>query len=179
MALPQRRDAFDDQRRQAEEMDRRRIAAENAGTAWFAWWWIWLLIIIAIIWFAGWGWGGYGGWWWGGARGVAVQNVNQANPAQITGRGVAVLNATDKQAFVGQPFRVSNVPVQNKINNQVLWIGANNNSGLLVVLTGTDNSAANAGIQQGTRVNVTGTVEKAPPAAQARQQWSLSNQDAN
>lgn len=173
MALPQKRDPEEWRR----EEERRRNAAERriapeSSSGWWGWWWLWILIIIAIIWFGGWGWGGYGGWWRGRPYGTGAQIVGSVMPS---GPGLAVLNATDKLPFIGKPFQVSNVTVQNKVGNQGLWIGSHNGSPMLVTLTGLDNSAANANIRQGDVVSVTGMVEKAPPANQAKQQWSLNN----
>ena len=45
---------------------------------------------------------------------------------------------------------------------------------MLAVLQGAGHRAASAHLAQGDLVNVTGTVEKAPPATQARNQWKLS-----
>ena len=170
MALPQRRDPYEE-RRELQEIERRRIEEERTGGWWWSWWWIWLLIIFAAIWFAGWGWGGYGGWWWGAPRTTVV-----AQPAgQLSGPGVAVLNATNKTAYVGQSFQIRDVPVQSKASNQALWIGMNNTSPMLVVLTGAGNTAANANIGQGNRIDVTGTVEKAPTAGNVNKSWGLDN----
>lgn len=176
MALPQRRDPEEQQRRQLEleRLEREpEIDRAGAGSWWLAWWWIWVLILLAIVWFGGWGWGGYGGWWLGRPRAVAVQTANGPQ-----GQGIAVLNATDKQAFVGQRFQIRNVPIQKKVSDHVLWIGINNAAPMLVVLTGTGNNAANASLEQGDLVNITGTVEKAPDSAQAKQQWSLNDDGA-
>jgi hypothetical protein len=179
--------------------DNRRLERDDVGRgAGWLWIWIWvIIIIILVVWFGGWGWGGYGGWWWGN-RGAIVQplngngngsgatgtnGVNGANGAAANvlpnGPGVAVLNATDKQTFIGKPFQVNNVPVQNKVNDQVLWVGGNNSTPILVVLTGAGNSAANANISQGNNVDITGTVQKAPPKNQAQHNWQLSGDDAN
>lgn len=206
MASPLRPDP-EERRREYEELERERMERRAAAGAGFAWWWVfWIVIIALAIWWAGWGWGGTGGWWWGrttaapayvpnGAagsngtagtnNGAATANANNGTtpngtgqPA-ISGPGQAVLNATDKNAFAGKHFQVNDVPVQNKINNQVLWVGADNATPMLVILAGNGNSAANAHVDNGSLVNVTGTVEKAPPRAQAKNQWSLSDDDAD
>jgi hypothetical protein len=135
-----------------------------------------LAFIVAIVWFGGWGWAGYGGWWWGNRN---AQIMQPAAVNMMNGSGVAVLNATNKQPFVGRSFNVRTVPVQTVVNDHTLWVGANGATPMLVVLTRNNNTAANANISQGSRVNINGTVEKAPPAAQAKQQWSLSDDDAN
>lgn len=173
MAVPPERRDLNEQ----AEIDRRPYAAGG----WFAWWWVWFIIIIGFIWFAGWGWGGYGGWWWGRPRVEAVQPLT-------TGSGVAVLTSSNKQSFVGQPFEIRDVLVRNKVNNQVLWIAANNTAPMLVVLPANGNGGANPSesanatpsdsISQGNRIDVTGTVQKSPPADQVKQQWNLSDRDA-
>lgn len=152
----------------------------GGGVGWgWTWIWVWLLIlafIVAIVWFGGWGWAGYGGWWWGNRNAQVTQS---AAVPMMNGSGVAVLNATNKQPFVGRPFNITNVPVQTVINDHTLWVGANGATPMLVVLAGNNNTAPNANISEGSRININGTVEKAPPAAQAKQQWSLSDDDAN
>lgn len=170
------------------------MAEQRAASGWVAWWWIWLLIIIGMVWFGGWGWGGYGGWWWGARnRAGYLQPMNPATNGQQYsnarnvsiqphGQGVAVLDATDKQSFVGQKFDASNVVVSKKVNNHALWISANtsNNNGpeMLVVLSGQDNNASNAAIHDGERVTVTGNVIKAPAEGTAKKDWSLSEDGA-
>lgn len=193
MASPQRPDP-DEPRRSYDELERERVERARMSRrgvgmgAGFAWWWVfWIVIIALAIWWAGWGWGGSGGWWWGGrARAVPYGNTYNGTRANgnmgtmaISGPGLSALTATDKQPYIGKPFQVNNVPVQNQVNDHVLWIGANNSTPMLVVLTGNGNTTANAQqIGQGTRVDITGTVQKAPPQAQAQQQWQLSGDDA-
>lgn len=173
----------------------RDIGPGGAGAGW-VWIWVWIvIIIILVVWFGGWGWGGYGGWWWGNRSVRVVQplNGNNNNEGAInngaanngagnalpTGSGVAVLNATDKHPFIGKPFQVNRIPVQNQVNDHVLWVGENNSAPMLVVLTGAGNNTANANISQGNLVDITGTVEKAPPKDQAKKQWQLGDDDAN
>lgn len=157
----------------------RKVDREVGGGVRFGWLWIWIWLaiiafIVAIVWFGGWGWAGHGGWWWG-------HNETRAlNPADNTlnGSGIAVLNATNKQLFIGQPFHVRNVPVQSIVNDHALWVGVNDADSILVILSG-NNAAANTDIAQGNRVNVVGTIQKAPEAARASQQWDLSQDDVN
>jgi hypothetical protein len=104
-----------------------------------------------------------------------------AAAANITGSGVAVLDAQNKSSFVGQSFTINNVPVQKVDNNHAVWIGTNNTrraGPLLAVVSG---NAANTlkNLTVGDRVNVTGTVEKAPPTRQAQREFSISSEDAN
>lgn len=158
----------------------RRVDREVGGGVRFgwAWIWVWLLIlafIIAIVWFGGWGWAGHGGWWWSNHNARVIQQP----VANVNGSGVAVLNATNKQPFIGSSFTVRSVPVQTVINDHAVWIGENDGASMLVVLTGANNTVTNANIAQGDRINVVGTVQKAPAAAQAARQWSLTNDDAN
>ncbi len=172
MALPERRDPDERRTEIQRDWENRRVEErEAAAGGWFAWWWLWMLILVAIVWFAGWGWGGYGGWWgWGGSRPVAT-----TNNVRVAAEGAPLLDATNKTAFVGKLVTLNPVQVQTKVNDQVLWVGGNNTSPMLVVLTGADNSAANAKVGQGDWISAYGSVEKAPPAAQAKQQWSLDD----
>jgi len=165
MALPE--DERREQERRRIELERRSDIARGGGV-WYAWWWVWFVIIIGFLWFVGWGWGGYGGWWWGQPRNAVVIQT----PA---GSGVQVLNASNKLAFVGQPFVIRRVPVQGKISGQSFWIGGNGSTPMLVVLEGNGNTTANANINPGDRVNITGTVEKAPPAAEAKKSMGLDD----
>lgn len=173
MALPQRRDPYDD-RPELREVERRRYEAGGGG--WFlGWWWIWMLIFIGLFWFAGWGWGGYGGWWWGPGRGAAygAPNVNQVNARAVSGDGAAILDATDKMDYLGKTFQVRNAHVQDIVNDHVLWLTGNGSAPMLAVLTGKGNSLANAKVGKGDRVDVIGQVEKAPPASAAQENWKL------
>jgi hypothetical protein len=182
------------QRQQLEQLNRERV---GYSVAW--WWWLWVLILIAIVWFGGWGWGGYGGWWWAANRRRTVVVVQPA------GSGIAVLNASNKAAFVGQQFDLSNVPVTKKVSNRVFWVGTNNSAPTLLVLTAAtgngaqpsnatevsnNNHSANtggAGNDTGSSayngngtaphqiISAKGTVEKAPEAEQAKREWNLSD----
>lgn len=184
MASPQRPHP-DEPRRSYDELERDRIDRRAVGTgAGFAWWWVfWIVIIALAIWWAGWGWGGSGGRWWSG-RGRTTPAYGTTNPgtganqAVVGGPGLSALTATNKHLYIGKPFQVNNVPVQNEVNDHVLWIGTGNSTPMLVVLTGNGNTAANAQIGQGTLVDVTGSMRKAPPQVQAQQQWQLSGNDA-
>lgn len=203
MASPQQRPDPDETRRSYDDLERARLERRAVRTgAGFAWWWVfWVVIIALAIWWAGWGWGGSGGWWWGGrARTAPTYGTTNPTPgtdngtatsgntgaatngtagnAVISGPGLSALTATNKQPYIGKPFQVNDVPVQNQVNNHVLWIGASNAAPMLVVLTGNGNTLANSKIGQGTLLDVTGTVRKAPPQAQAKNRWSLSGGDA-
>jgi len=173
--------------------DRDRVEREVGARVGYGWIWIWIaIIIILVIWFGGFGWGGYGGWWWGNRPRTALVGPNQANgrpaitgqpapagaAAAVTGSGVPILTAANKQIYIGQPFTISNVPVQKTANDRAFWIGANDNDTMLVVLTGNQNNAGNSNVQNGVRVNISGTVERAPSAEQAKRMWSLSDEDA-
>lgn len=182
MALPQRRE--EDPIEQQPLGDVRETDREVGG----GWWtrlWIWLVIAAAIvccIWIA-WGFGGSGGWWWGNRNHAPVANLVTSGPAGTnplpTGSGVAVLNAGNKQAYIGKAFDARNVTVQSMVNNNAMWVGSQNSSMLLIMAGAISDSAANAHIAQGEAINVTGTVEKAPPAAQAKSRWNLSDSDVN
>jgi hypothetical protein len=129
MALPQRKDPdMEEPRRDYGPLPAERpVRATSAG---FAWWWVlWLVIIGLFIWWAGWGWGGSGGWWWGSRRG----NVGTATAAGSSGPGVQALNATDKASLINKAFQVNEAPVQDKVNNQALWIGPDNWNRMLAI----------------------------------------------
>lgn len=176
------------------ELETRGLRSRGSGAGWLAWWWVWLVVILCAVWFAGWGWGGYGGWWWGNrgtAYGYPAATANgttagaagtgagtTANMNMVTGSGAVVLASTDKRSYIGRPFQVNDAVVTKKVNDHVLWIGQDNTSGngasMLVVLQGAGNTAANAHLAQGDLVSVTGTVDRAPSRGQAKQNWKLS-----
>lgn len=181
MALPQRKE---DPIEQQPLGDVREVDREVGGGPWSRLW-IWIVIaaaIVCIIWIA-WGFGGTGGWWWGNRNHTPVANLVTSGPAGTnplpTGTGVAVLNAGNKQAYIGQPFDAQNVTVQSKVNNNAMWVGGKNTPMLLIMGGAANSSSANAHIAQGEAINITGTVAKAPPANEAKSQWQLSDDDVN
>ena len=79
MATPQRQ--FPNERR--TDAVENRPAEEPVRRGGRSWFWIWIVLFIAaIIWFAGWGFGGYGGWWWGRTHGPTV--TQPTNPGGTT-----------------------------------------------------------------------------------------------
>lgn len=165
MAFPNDHDS--EINRQQQELQRLNRRRGSYAFAW--WWWLWVMIIIGIVWFGGWGWGGYGGWWRTRPQVVIVQ-------PEVSGSGITILNANNKQAFVGQAFDLRNIPVQRKISNQVFWVGVNNSTPMLVVLK--VNNSGNGNIQPGSHVSLSGTVQKAPSQTAAKQEWKLSDNGA-
>lgn len=139
------------------------------------WWWgLWIAIFIFAIGWGFWGLSSGNGWWFAGSHKVSTPPMN--------GPGVAALQAPTKQAFVGQEFQANFVPVQKKISSTVYWVGPSNMPTLLVVK---NNSSANGPVKKnattietGNLIDITGTMEKAPPQAQAQQQWALDSSDA-
>ena len=77
--------------------------------------------------------------------------------------------ASDPSQLAGQALTVNDVPVRNE-TGKALWIGYNDLAHVLVVPT---DATALDKIEAGQRVTFSGTVEKMPPADQARKQWSL------
>ena len=100
-------------------------------------------------------------------------HVSTAFNTETTGQGLQVLGALDKQGYVGQTFQVENVPVQTIVNHHAMWVGETRQSSMLVVLP---NSKAVDNAGHGDFVNISGTVKKAPPAAQAKRDWGLNDE---
>lgn len=171
--LPNRN--MSERQREFDELERRR-------GSWFPFWWVWfLIIVVCFFWFAGWGWNGYGGWWWSRSQITAIP--------QVSGTGVVVLNSTNKAAFVGQHVNLQNVPIQQKVNDDVFWIGSNSNPMLLILgdgnngKTSANTNASNnrtlINLRKGDRITIGAQVEKPPATDVARQQWDLTTGGAN
>lgn len=95
-----------------------------------------------------------------------------------SGPGIKVLDAADKQPFVGKHFQADNVPVERKVNDRALWITTGSNPPMLAVVAGGPNSSPSGGkIQPGSPVDASGTVQTAPPGYEAKRQWDLSDAD--
>lgn len=136
----------------------------------------WLILLIAVAAFLYWiafGWGGSGGYWWHNRTMPAQSSASQP----MTGPGLAVLDAADKQPFIGKRFQLSGGPIQRKVSNRMFWIGSNSQSPMLVVLNGNQNPTQFNSLTVGSAVDVAGTVMKAPTTPDAASQWSLSDPD--
>lgn len=163
-----------------------RDKVEREVGAGMRWGWIWvviLIIVILVVWFGGFGWGTSGGWFASRhnpplaatpAANTPTMQGQQPNATAVSGDGVQILTATNKAALIGEPFDIRNVPVKEKAGDHAIWIGANDIEPMLVVLMGDQAAATVGGVAQGSRVDVTGTVERAPSAEIASKQWSLS-----
>lgn len=175
MASPQRPDPDFTPHRDFDQPKGVRPGRPPAGrrARFLLWWLIAVLIAAGIFWWIAWGWGGSGGNWF---RHPAPHQGSTA-PA-MTGAGLPALNAANKSAFIGNQFQVNNATVVNKVSDQVLWIGANDSTATLVILNAAGNSAGNGAIHTGSLVDVTGTMQKAPPESQAMSQWKLSSAGA-
>lgn len=176
MASPQRPDPGGPQPHFEPELDTSGPRRSAKGRLAFAWWWLLLTaaVIFALAW-AIWGWSGTGGWWSAGH----VQSAPSANTSQnaqptISGMGVEVLTAANRRPFIGRNFQVSTVPVIRAVNNQAVWIGTKTAPPMLLIL-GNGSVPANTQISTGTLLDVTGTIEKAPSASQAKTQWNLDS----
>lgn len=100
----------------------------------------------------------------------------------ISGPGVEMLNAANKQQYVGQPFQASNVPVQKVVNKRAVWIGTGNGKRMLAVVQNQRNNTQNvstSNIAAGKLVDVSGTVEKAPSKQRAEHDFGLSADGAS
>jgi hypothetical protein len=185
--LPDRNDFDQDPRMNDPRLTPNGPRYRRAGGSGWAWWWVWFLVLFcAFIWFAGWGWGNYGGWWWG-TRGngptFAGRTYNSGNGPRVNNRGAVpantptngasnatILQASNKRQFEGQPLELTNTPVIKTVSKEVFWVSPKNSAPLLVVANG--NAAIHNAIRQGEAVDVTGTVEKAPAATDAKD-WGL------
>ena len=153
--------------------------------------WIILLLILGV-WYVGFGWGNSGGWFWGDR----TVSAPVANDGELSGSGVVILEVANKQDYIGQSFQVQNISVDHWSGNRAVWIGARHRYlPMLLVFSsaatfapqssdaaspgnaGAAESGGSAGKVQ--RLDVTGTLVKAPPRAQAQQEWNLSDDDVN
>lgn len=165
---------------------------DSAPRKWrFAYAWMVLALLLAF-WYIGFGWGDSGGWIWGhrnaSATGATAGDLNA---------GLVILEVANKQDYIGQSFQIRNVAVDHWSSDQAVWIGSRHSYlPMLLVFpaasplapravgpTGSGSSAgASAGTGTGAKVlylNVSGKVMKAPPTAQAQQQWKLSDDDVD
>lgn len=178
MASPQRRPdpatlRQPENLRALEDMQHRDVQRE-IGSGWrFGFWWIWILIFVGIWWVA-FGWGNSGGYVWGAHGAGAARSVNDA---VLSGPGLPILNAptTQKHIYAGQAFIVRNVPVERVAGAQAVWIGNAQNSTPMLLLVPAGGNASS--LVPGEWLNVAGKIQKAPPAAQAQQQWGLNSPD--
>lgn len=175
MASPQRPDPDFTPRRDFDQPTGVRPGRPPAGrrARFLLWWLIAVLIAAGIFWWIAWGWGGSGGSWF---RHEAPRPASSV--PSTAGPGLPALNAANKTQFVGKPFQVDRVTVQDKVSDQVLWVGADDSTATLVILNGTGSTAGNGAINTGSLVDVTGTMQKAPPQPQAMRQWKLSSAGA-
>jgi hypothetical protein len=157
-----------------EKNQSRTLEQRRRRTVWYWWWGFWIVIFAAAI---GWGvWGAVNGngWWF-----VGRQSPGRVHAPPMNGPGVAVLESANKQSFVGQKFQANFVPVQKKISDRVFWVGAKNATPTLLVVKKSGTAGKNGTtIQKGNLIDITGTMQKAPPQAQAQQQWHLSSSGA-
>lgn len=216
MASPQRQiphEPRQDPRPELQNLQSGGVQKEVSSGWRFSFWWIWVLIIVGI-WYVGFGWGNSGGWIWGHRN-----PVQTTNDAALSGPGVPILNAANKQPYVGQAFEIQNVPVEREAGPMAYWIGSRFNAVPMLVINASNpanqtanaggnsapgrataapaqNAAANAagspnrtanssGVQSAVAafqphewLDVTGKIVKAPSAAQAEQEWGLSDGDA-
>lgn len=200
MALPERRNP-DAPRIHVDDIGDEQEVERSSRGGW-RWWWIWAVVAGLVIWWATWGWDGSGGYMRSHnnsqpvaqvpgttvtthanlgtnstTQGTSTASQTNSTNAQEAGQGVQILTAQDKKTYIGKHFEATNVPVQEKVNDHAMWIGAANQP-MLAVVSKTGNDAAGIDANSGSMVNATGTVEKAPSEAQAKREWSLSNEDA-
>lgn len=183
-------------------------AQREVSSGWrFGFWWIWILII-AGIWYVGFGWGTSGGWIWGhrhavqttndtALRGPGVAIVDASNKLPYIGQAFEIQNvpvqrvAGPQAYWIGSTFNSVPMLVVNASNAAAATAKtaptapaktAKGSSGAAQTAnqtSGKTGTAANGAVQPRQWLDVTGRVVKAPPAAQAEQQWGLSAGDAN
>ena len=150
--------------------------------------WI-LLALILGIWYVGFGWGNSGGWIWG-HRGDATA---ESNSGDLNSSGLVILEVANKQDYIGQAFQIQDVAVDHWSGDRAVWIGSRHSYlPMLLVFPaasalapktdgGASSPAMNAGADgaKAQHLDVTGKVMKAPPTAQAQQQWKLSDEDVD
>jgi hypothetical protein len=179
MASPQRPNPRGPQPHFEPELQTKQAPRTAGQRVAFAWWWLLLTacVIFGLAW-AIWGWSGTGGWWSAGrVKSEPPANVSQrAQPMTVQGTGVEIRTAVNRRPFAGRTFQVSTVPMISKSNNQAVWIGTKTAPPMLLILNSAD---ADANIVPGTLLDVSGTVQKAPTAAQASNEWKLSGSDAS
>ena len=164
------------------------------------WLWLWPIAAAVVFWWAGWGWGKSGGWWFGHNRsessGVVAPisaQTSEVRPspeikqqeamsrgdiakekAYTTASGADIVASREKVIYIGKRFQASDIPIQRRVNGRVLWIGQG--TPMLAVVKGTP-TAMERNAAPGRDVNATGMVRQAPPPDQAKQKWSLSDED--
>lgn len=158
---------------------------------------IWILLALLLgFWYIGFGWGTSGGWIWGHQNSsTAVANSNT-----LDGSGLVILEVANKQDYIGQSFQIQNVAVDHWSGDRAVWIGSRHSylpmllifpsaSALAPKTAGTatpggDSTVASEGSEPAAaartqQLEVTGTIVKAPPTAQAQRQWNLSDEDVD
>ncbi|HEX3985578.1 MAG TPA: hypothetical protein VHX13_03120 [Acidobacteriaceae bacterium] len=157
----------------------------------FGYSWILLLLILGF-WYVGFGWGDSGGWIWGHRNAP----IPVSSDSGVNGTGIAILEVANKQDYVGQSFQISDVSVDHGSGNGAVWIGSRHSylPMLLILPPGsplasalTDAAAPDmgalgdsaSGAARVQHLDVTGRIMKAPPTAQAQQQWKLSDEDVD
>ncbi len=159
----------------------------------FGYAWI-LLCLILAFWYVGFGWSNSGGWIWGNHN----ASVTVANNGGLGGSGVVILEVANKQDYIGQSFQIQNVSVDHWSGNRAVWIGSRHSYLPMLLIfpsasplapktasaassgalpeSAPSASAAPTGVQH---LDVTGRIVKAPPSAQAQQEWKLSDDDVD
>lgn len=175
MALPEGR-KLDRPEIHVDDLGDQRVVERVSRSGW-RWWWVFPVVLALAFWWAGWGWWGTGGWWWGNGYSVPGARSTANLQRQImSGPGVQILNAPSKDSFIGKQFAANDIPIERKPGDRALWIGEGKEP-MLAVVTGATKGVI-GGLAPGEIVSVLGTVQKAPPQAQAQRDWNLSDQGA-
>lgn len=84
----------------------------------------------------------------------------------------------NKTRFANQAFNLRNVVVERRASDRALWIGSKFNAVPTLLILPTGNNSSISAIGQGDWIDTNGRIYAAPQATQAKQQWGLSDQDA-
>ena len=84
---------------------------------------------------------------------------------------IGTVTGQDAYDMVGQPVRIAGAKVQQVVSDQAFWMGPSASQRVLVVVPGEGSPVA-----AGDTVNVSGTVERVPSAAEGFRRLNLGTQ---
>lgn len=131
------------------------------------------------------------------SSGDTIQNAKEASPTAdmnreqdnkgqpglvgvAHGNGAQIMNAPNKQQYIGQHFQVNGVRIEQTAGqDDAFWVKLAQSGAqpMLVVLRSGENDSAQKRPTKGDVVDVTGTIEQATDAKKVAKQFSLDRQD--